>query len=248
MKERLKKLKFVHFVPALAMFVAAAITATVYGLRSGNAVAPVYLAGVFATALIPIVFPLVFVTTGKNTPWFIIAAICAHVICAADLGTALRFYDMWGWWDLFCHGFFGFNAALVVFTILADCKGVKLSPVWMILLAFSAALALGALWEIVEYITDRLFDSDSQRVWESLAEGKSPVADTMEDLMITVAGVAVFALFYFIDRPFENAAFRYLRLLPSGGGEKPALPQDENADAVDVEFAPGGENAAEKEK
>lgn len=35
---------------------------------------------------------------------------------------------------------------------------------------------------------------------ESIGFGKSPVADTMEDLMITLVGIAVFFIIYIIDK------------------------------------------------
>lgn len=61
-------------------------------------------------------------------------------------------------------------------------------------------MGFGALWEIFEYLGDTWFDLDSQRVQESIALGKSPVADTMEDLMITLVGIAVFFIIYIIDK------------------------------------------------
>lgn len=61
-------------------------------------------------------------------------------------------------------------------------------------------MGFGALWEIFEYLGDTWFDLDSQRVQESIGLGKSPVADTMEDLMITLVGIAVFFIIYIIDK------------------------------------------------
>lgn len=61
-------------------------------------------------------------------------------------------------------------------------------------------MGFGALWEIFEYLGDTWFDLDSQRVQESIGFGKSPVADTMEDLMITLVGIAVFFIIYIIDK------------------------------------------------
>lgn len=61
-------------------------------------------------------------------------------------------------------------------------------------------MGFGALWEIFEYLGDTWFDLDSQRVQESIGLGKSPVADIMEDLMITLVGIAVFFIIYIIDK------------------------------------------------
>ena len=192
------------------MLACAVGSAVIYGVRSGNRLPAQYLAGALATAAIPLFFPLLWVMFGKKIPVFICINICVHLVCAADLGTVLKFYDMFAWWDLFAHGYFGFNAALITYWFLASNGEVKLKPVYVMLFALSVALALGALWEITEYITDCIFSADSQRVAESIALGKSPVADTMEDLMITVAGVAVLAVLFMADCFTKQKLFRKL--------------------------------------
>ena len=194
------------------MLIAAGITAVIYFLRNGEPVPALYFLAALATSLAPLLFPLYYLLTGKKIPLAICVTVCVHLACAAHLGTVLKFYDTFKWWDLLCHGYFGFNAALIVFWFMADSGKIRLNPVWLVFLALSVALALGALWEIVEYITDRLFDGDAQRVQESLALGKSPMKDTMEDLMITVAGAAVFAALVLADFFSKGKLFSRLGL------------------------------------
>lgn len=212
MKERLKNLDIKQFILFFVMLGVAAITAALL-FAFNDGVKFIYLLGVFATSLIPLLFPLYYVLFGKKLPLFVCAAVCVHIVCAANAGTAMRVYDRVMWWDLFCHGFFGFNAALIVFAVMADCEGIKINPVFVMLIALSVALALGVFWEIAEYLFDRLLGSDAQRVAESVALGKSPLADTMEDLMITVAGVAVFVLFFIADKLSRGRMFVRLNIL-----------------------------------
>ena len=43
-----------------------------------------------------------------------------------------------------------------------------------------------------------LFSMDTQKIAESIANGKSPVADTMEDILITMVGSLSFLGYLFI--------------------------------------------------
>ena len=71
-----------------------------------------------------------------------------------------------------------------------------------------ATLGVGALWEIWEYACDTIGGGDSQRVQEALALGISPVADTMEDLMITFVGVIFFYLFLYLDKILHHQVLK----------------------------------------
>ena len=63
-------------------------------------------------------------------------------------------------------------------------------------------MAGAALWEVFEYICDNLLGNDAQGVRNYVGgEGvPSPLADTMEDIMITAVGVFVFYFAVFIDK------------------------------------------------
>lgn len=229
MKERWKSLRIVQFVPFFAALLCAVATVvvcvTVPRFRE-NAM----LFAVMASSLAPLVFPLYYLFTGKDLPVFVWVSVTLHVVCAADLGTGLHVYDTLPWWDLFCHGYFGFNACLAVFVILVNAKNVRMHFAVAVLLAFCVTMALGALWEITEYITDNIMGTDAQRVAESIAAGKSPLADTMEDLMITVAGCAVFAVWWGIDTLCHRRLFTALRLIP----EASAAPMRVDCSAEDT--------------
>lgn len=212
-----RKYEFGHvrktqFIPFAVLMVCAGVTTVVYAVCITEQEVMTYLA-LYASTLVPLLFPLYTFLFKKTLPLVVCVAVCVHIVCACELGTALHFYDRLGWWDLFAHGFFGFNAALTVFALLAQSKNIRVHSAWLLLGAFCVAMAFGAVWEITEYTVDCLMGSDVQRVAESIAAGKSPVADTMEDLIITVIGVAVFALAYVADLLTRGAIFRKLGLM-----------------------------------
>lgn len=222
-----------QFIPFAVLMVCAVVTTVVYAVCISEQEVMTYLA-LYASALVPLLFPLYTFLFKKTIPIAVCVAVCVHIVCACELGTALHFYDRWGWWDLFAHGFFGFNAALTVFALLAQSKNIRVHSAFLLLAAFCVAMAFGAVWEITEYTVDCLTGSDVQRVAESIAAGKSPVADTMEDLIITVIGVAVFALAYVADLFSRGTIFRKLGLtqpaLHAANAQTASIPDTANAD------------------
>ena len=69
----------------------------------------------------------------------------------------------------------------------------------MSLLVVSNALALGAVWEIAEYLSDDIFHTNSQQYMETTRgtiieetdiplQGHEALNDTMKDLMLDLAG------------------------------------------------------------
>lgn len=229
MTDKKNKLKITQFISFFVMLGATALTAVIYIACNKEPVPALYLLAALATALVPLLFPMYFLLTGKKIPIVICVTVCVHLACAAHLGTVFKFYDAVKWWDLLCHGYFGFNATLIVFWLLIDSGKIKINVAWLLFLAFGVALAFGALWEIIEYVTDRMFGSDAQRVQESIALGKSPVKDTMEDLMITVAGAAVFAALVLADFFSKGKLFSRLGLRGKSIAEQNELSSFETA-------------------
>ncbi|MCI7239532.1 MAG: hypothetical protein MR512_07915 [Anaerococcus sp.] len=89
------------------------------------------------------------------------------------------------------HGFFGFICSISLYIIfLRELGGVKN---WVkYLLTFLATMGCGALWEVFEFSVDNILGNDTQRVAESIALGKTPVYDTMIDMIITIGGFVGF--------------------------------------------------------
>jgi len=111
------------------------------------------------------------------------------------LGEAFDFYERFGWWDVVMHGAsaMGFGLMGVVFALTLFEGDKYAAPAWAVsVIAFSFALAIGALWEVFEFAMDTVFGLNMQ---------KSGLIDTMGDLIVDTIGAAIGAL----------AGFAYLK-------------------------------------
>lgn len=110
------------------------------------------------------------------------------------LGEVGDFYERFWWWDMVLHSgsALGFGLIGVIILILMfRRKRVTASPVLIVTFAFCFAMAIGALWEIFEYMMDSLFGLQMQ---------KSGLDDTMHDLIVDAVGalVASVAGYYYL--------------------------------------------------
>ena len=83
----------------------------------------------------------------------------------------------------------------------------RYSPIFVSMWVISFAMAVGALWEILEFITDGLFGLNSQQFMESSGtfdasvplQGHEALRDTMEDLMLDFAGSLIISVIGYFD-------------------------------------------------
>lgn len=114
-----------------------------------------------------------------------VAAVTLFVVAAIFMGEAFDFYERVWWWDLALHASSAIGFGLVGFVfVLMMFEGDRFAaPPWaMCLMAFGLAVTVGTTWEIFEFLMDRWFGFDMQ---------KSGLQDTMEDLMVDVAGAVL---------------------------------------------------------
>jgi len=119
------------------------------------------------------------------------------------LGEVQKFYHIFWWWDILLHGFSAISIGFVGFIVvlyLQQGNLVRAKPVMLSLLAFSFALAGGALWEIFEFSMDQFFGFTMQ---------DASLVDTMWDLIIDSAGAFIGALFGFIYLKDHQSFFAY---------------------------------------
>lgn len=100
------------------------------------------------------------------------------------LGELRDFYERLWWWDVMLHTMsgviLGFTGFALVYALNSEEKvKVDLSPVFVVIFAFTFALATGAVWEIFEFSMDSLFGLNMQ---------KSGLTDTMWDLIVDSLG------------------------------------------------------------
>lgn len=122
-------------------------------------------------------------------------AIIIFLFSSIFVGTVLELYWYWPWWDKFVHALsgviFGFLGYFILYTLYEQQK-LKMSLKLIAMFVFCFSLASGAVWEIAEFVSDKLWDSGAQR------NGND---DTMLDLIWDAVGALVVTV----------AGYRYLK-------------------------------------
>lgn len=193
------KTKFSQWIPFVFALVISIVTIIVYTVVTDDVDFIVYVE-VTAASFVPAIFPILSILTKTKYPIIINALITIHIILAVNLGTAMDFYHRFANWDLIMHGYFGFvgGATLYVLMLSWDFENVNRNGIFMMI--FLGVLGCAAVWEILEYTSDIIFNGDAQRVHEALELGISPIKDTMTDIIIAIPGVALFYLGLFFDK------------------------------------------------
>lgn len=194
----MKKHNFLQWLPGILGETAAVIFCIIYALTDGSTLTMhIELPG---TALLGFLIPVYNKISGKSLPTVLSAACSIFVFMAVCLGTAMDFYHKIWFWDLIMHGLSGFLSGLIIFVFIINWNGSRLNPIGCMIVIFGFCMGIAAIWEVVEFTTDSLFGGDAQRVQESLATGKSPISDTMEDIIAAMVGNIIFLLSVFIDK------------------------------------------------
>jgi hypothetical protein len=92
------------------------------------------------------------------------------VFMTVYLGEGFRLYDKIFWWDILAHilaGIVGVN-----FGIAISMKFENMNKFYILLFSFTFSLALQTIWEVFEYTSDRLFNTNCQK-WK----GNNPFAN-----------------------------------------------------------------------
>lgn len=89
------------------------------------------------------------------------------IFSAEILGEINNFYGNIPHWDTILHTLNGFLAAGVGFSLVdllnKNSKKIKLSPVFVAIVAFCFSMTIGVLWEFFEYGADKYFKLDMQK-------------------------------------------------------------------------------------
>lgn len=153
--------------------------------------------------------PMMIRRAGVPFPRPLGTALVAFCFSALILGDVADFYGRFEWWDLLLHGLSGILLGIAAYTII-DTVWAKVSPgttarpapiftaAWIICFV----LAVGALWEMMEYVTDGLLGLNSQQFLESGGtfdetvplQGREALSDTMEDMLMNLAGAGLTAV------------------------------------------------------
>ena len=117
------------------------------------------------------------------------------VIMGPLLGNKLKFYDKYFWWDLLIHFLAGI--AFISFGIAIAQTVEHLNNFHILFFSLTFSMFLHTLWEIGEYLVDKLLGTNHQRWQEKSASGKQDgvqpdgLVDTMHDSIACLAGALV---------------------------------------------------------
>lgn len=162
----------------------------VAALKQGNWVSMIIIITTFILVCLPRIIkeitkskiPINFINIPVEFEIFIIIFIYATLF----LGEIKNYYIEYWWWDTALHTSSGLAFGLIGFMILFMLyKGekIKASPKIIAMFSFAFALAIGALWEIVEFTIDQTSGGSH---WQGVG-----VLDTMKDLIVDSLGALV---------------------------------------------------------
>lgn len=94
--------------------------------------------------------------------------ILLFIFSAEILGEIQNFYGIFKHWDTILHTLNGFLCAAIGFSLIdilnkSEKFHIKLSPIFVSLVAFCFSMTIGVLWEFFEYGADRIFRYDMQK-------------------------------------------------------------------------------------
>ena len=154
--------------------------------------------------------------SGKRLPDGIYAFTRYFAVGAVVFGRTYDFYGLVPYWDKLLHTLSG-----VMFTLLGFCFAPaheKHDVLYSVVFALMFSLAVGYMWEILEFAGDSLFSLDSQR-WQGglvadLGNGLyvtdtprgSGLLDTMGDMLVNLLGTIVTLPFV---KVFRRKRFEY---------------------------------------
>lgn len=128
-------------------------------------------ASVFLCGLTLILFLIPFWINKKlniEIPNLLEIIIFLFIFAAEILGEIQNFYGIFRHWDTILHTLNGFLCAAIGFSLIdilnnSERFHIKLSPVFVALVAFCFSMTIGVLWEFFEYGADQIFKYDMQK-------------------------------------------------------------------------------------
>ena len=103
-------------------------------------------------------------------------------------------------------GALGFS--VVNFLNKTDRVPMNLSPLFVVVLPFCFALALGVVWEIYEFTADALLHTNMQKFALESGEplvGRNALMDTMKDLIVDTLGALVMSIIGYVSLKHKKA-------------------------------------------
>lgn len=100
-------------------------------------------------------------------PSLLEAIIYLFIYATAILGEINNFYGIIPFWDTLLHTLNGFICAGIGFSLVdilnQNSKSIKLSPMYIAIVAFCFSMTIGILWEFYEFSADNILNIDMQK-------------------------------------------------------------------------------------
>ncbi|MCM1131695.1 MAG: hypothetical protein NC310_06560 [Roseburia sp.] len=211
-------MKIKYFLPSILGLVISLLGLIIYILISDEFVV-IKCVQMLAVPIILLVLQGLNMTKKIHIPLILHYLLLVHLVMALVLGSGMGYYDKFAWWDMLLHGYFGFVCSAFVFIILLNYDGERMKSILFFVVIFFVTMGTAGLWEIYEFVMDRLLDGDVQRIQESISQGHTPVYDTMMDMIITIVGIGCFYTAVGIDRlrkySFIRDIYREIKVNPT---------------------------------
>ena len=144
---------------------------------------------------------------GLKIPIMLETSLTVFAFCGFVLGDVFDFYKKIPVWDSILHAFSGIILAYVGFVLIdyfvkRDSINLSMGHMYICVSVVLFSLALGAIWEIGEYLVDDIFGTNNQQYMTSTRGtlygkedepllGHEALNDTMKDLMLDLAGASI---------------------------------------------------------
>lgn len=116
------------------------------------------------------------------------------IFLAHFLGSVVDLYHKMYWYDSFAHFLSGILVAFIATYLLVILKKYdRKSILFNILFILGMSFMVAGLWEMFEFISDKLFSKDAQNV---LITG---VDDTMKDMIVAFLGTLLYVILYIYE-------------------------------------------------
>lgn len=108
--------------------------------------------------------------TDIDLPPVLEGIIYCFIFAAEILGEVNSFYTRIPYWDTMLHTLNGFLMAAIGFALVdifnrSERFSIKLSPLFLAIVAFCFSMTVGVLWEFFEFFMDMHFATDMQKDW-----------------------------------------------------------------------------------
>jgi hypothetical protein len=134
---------------------------------------------------------------------------CLFLFASYAMGEFGDFYERIWWWDLALHAVSALITGLIGFLslyVFYMTYRIRVAPIYVAILTFGLAVAVGTLWEIFEFLMDWFLGLNMQR---------SGLIDTMTDLMLNSAGAVIAAAigYYYVKNGDALLGQRLIQVL-----------------------------------